>query len=316
MAESTLSPAVGESVATGAVMPLVSLKKHYKISLGIFVAIALLGIPVAWIKGKSYYSATAVVQVAPRVANILQDSKEQEIPLYQQYQQFLAQQASTVARYDIVLAALKKMGDKRFVWQQAKETDRRAAERLQAALVVKPVKDTYLFTVTLESDNKEHLDEIVNTVVSVYFEEARSELMLYASKERLAFLYQQRDKFQTIIAGKKKRLTDLAQEISVTTFVDAAANPYDDLLADSQRAYLAAQRERMAAEAGLQLFENPKDAKASTALDSMVSDIVYKDQGLHSLKANMYQRRSKLVEQISGLDPKHPGMSRLKSNWK
>jgi len=312
MAESNLTPIASESVSTGAIMPLVSLKKHWKISVGVFVALTLLGIPIAWKKGVAFYSVTAVVHVAPRVATILQDSKEQEIPSYQQYQQFLTQQASTVGRYDIVFAALKKMGDKRFVWQQEGETDRRAAERLQAALVIKPIKDTYLFSVTLESDKKEHLDEIVNTVIAMYFEEARKDLMLYASKERLAFLYDQRKKVQDIIFEKKKRLTDIAQEISVTTFVDNSPNPYDDLLADSQKAYSVAQRERMAAEAGLQLFENPKDAKASSALESLVSEQVYKDQGLYSLKANMYVRRSKLVEQISGLDPKHPWHEQIK----
>ncbi len=312
MAESQLTPVASESVPTGAIMPLVSLKKHWKISAGVFVVMALLGIPVAWKKGTSYYAVTAVVHVAPRVATILQDSKEQEIPSYQQYLQFLTQQASTVARYDIVLEALKRLGNKRYVWQLPDEEDRRAAERLQAALIVKPVKDTYLFSVTLESDKKDYLDDIVNTVIAVYFEEARKDLMLYASKERLAFLYGQRKKFQDIVTEKKKHLSDIAQEISVTTFVDNAPNPYDDLLADSQKAYSVAQRERMAAEAGLQLFENPKDAKASAALESLVSEQVYKDQGLYSLKANMYLRRSKLVEQISGLDVKHPWHEQIK----
>lgn len=312
MSESALTPTASESVSTGAIMPLVSLKKHWKISVGIFVTLAVLGVLIAWKKGTLYYSVTAVVHVAPRIANILQDSKEQEIPSYQQYLQFLTQQASTVARYDIVLSALQKLGDKRLVWQLPGESERHAAERLQAALVVKPVKDTYLFTVTLESDNKQYLDELVNTVVAEYFEASRKDLMLYASKERLAFLYGQREKFQKIIAEKKQRLADITQAISVTTFVDNAPNPYDDLLADSQKAYSVAQRERMAAEAGLQLFENPKDAKATAALESMVSEQVYKDQGLYSLKANMYLRRSKLVEQISGLDVKHPWHEQIK----
>ena len=312
MSESTLSPVASETVSTGAIMPLVSLKKHWKISVGVFVAMSVLAVPMALKKGTLYYSVTAVVHVAPRVATILQESKEQEIPSYQQYLQFLTQQASTVARYDIVSSALKKMGDKRFVWQLPDETDRRAAERLQAALVVKPIKDTYLFSVTLESDNKEHLDEIVNTVIHEYFDEARKDLMLYASKERLAFLYDQRKKFQDIITEKKQRLNDIAQTISVTTFVDTMTNPFDDLLADSQKALSVAQRERMAAEAGLLLFENPKDPKASSALESLVSEQVYKDNGLYSLKANMYLRRSKLVEQISGLDPKHPWHEQIK----
>lgn len=312
MSESSLSPIASETVSTGAIMPLVSLKKHWKISIGVFVAMSALAVPMALKKGTLYYSVTAVVHVAPRVATILQESKEQEIPSYQQYLQFLTQQASTVARYDIVSAALKKLGDKRFAWQLPDETDRRAAERLQAALVIKPIKDTYLFSVTLESDNKEHLDEIVNTVIHEYFDESRKDLMLYASKERLAFLYDQRKKFQDIITEKKQQLNNIAQTISVTTFVDTMANPFDDLLADSQKALSVAQRERMAAEAGLLLFENPKDAKASAALESLVSEQVYKDNGLYSLKANMYLRRSKLVEQISGLDPKHPWHEQIK----
>jgi polysaccharide biosynthesis transport protein len=312
MAESNLSTRADESVVTGALMPLVSLRKHYKIGLTVFIAIVLLAIPLAWFKGKSYFSATAVIYVAPRAANILNESKEQEIPSHSQYRQFMDQQAGTVARYDILLAALKKMGDKRFLWQKPGETERRAAERLQAALVTKPVNDTYIFSVTLESDKAEGLDFIVNTVVETYVENAHEEQLIYASKERVGVLYKQRNKYQDIISDKKKRLASLAQELSVTTFADNAVNPYDQLLANSQLAYSAAQRDRMAAEAGLQLFENPKDPKAATALDSVVADIVYKDQGLYSLKANMYQRRSELVRLISGLDANHPGHAQIK----
>ncbi len=312
MAEFNLSPRADESVATGSVMPMVSLRKHYKIGFSVFIAIVLLGAPVAWFKGKSYFSTTAVIYVAPRVANILHDSKEQEIPSYQQYRQFIDQQAGTINRYDILLAAFKKMGDKRFFWQNLGESDRHAAERLQAALVSKPVNNTYLISVTLESDKKEGLDDIVNTVVETYVDSVRKEQLIYASKERLDILHKQRDKFQETISDKKKRLASLAQELSVTTFVDNAVNPYDQLLADSQLAYSAAQRDRMVAEAGLQLFENPNDPKAMSALESVVADIVYKDQGLYSLKANMYQRRSKLVELISGLDVNHPGYAQIK----
>lgn len=313
MTESHLAPKADEAVATGALMPLVSLLKHYKIGLCLFLVIALLGIPVAWIKGKSFYSATAVIYVAPRVANILSENKEQEIPSYQQYKQFSEQQAGTVGRYDILLAALNKMGEKRFIWQKVGETERRAAERLQAALVIKPVNDTYLISVALESDKAEGLDEIVNTVVETYIENAHEEQLIYASKERVQVLYNQRDKLQSIIIDKKKGLAALSQQLSVTVFVDSTVNPYDQLLAGSQLAYSEAQRERITAEAGLLLFEDPKNPKTTTtALDAVVADIVYKDSGLNSLKANMYERRSELVKLISGLDPKHPGHEQIK----
>ena len=313
MAESNLASRADESVATGTLMPLVSLRKHYKLSLWIFIVIVLLGIPFAWFKGTSYYSVTAVIYVSPHVPNILQENKEQEIPSYQQYKQFLDQQAGTIARYDLLLATFKKMGDKRFLWQLPEETERRAAERLQAALVIKPVNDTYLLSVTLESDKKEGLEEIVNAVVENYVENAHEEQLIYASKERIQLLYTERDKLQNIISQKKKQLASNAQELGVTTFVDNAVNPYDELLTDSQSAYSKAQRDRMAAQAGLLLFENPKDPQSTSALDAAVAEIVYKDPGLTSLKANMNERRSELVRLISGLDPKHPGYGQIKS---
>ncbi len=266
----------------------------------------------AWLKGKYFYSATAIVYVAPRVANILQDDKEQEIPSFQQYRQFITQQIATINRYDIMLAALERLGEKRYLWQQQDESARRAAERLQSSLIIKGIPDSYSIKVALELPRAEGLNDIVNAVVESYIKTAHEEQLIYASKERVDILYKERDKLQGFIADKKTQLAKLAQELSVTIFVDNIPNPYDQLLANSQLAYSEAQRDRMAAEADLHLFENNKDTQASTALEVFVADIIYKDAGLNSLKANMYQRRSKLVELISGLDVNHPGHAQIK----
>ena len=84
------------------------------------------------------------------------------------------------------------------------------------------------------------------------------------------------------------------------------------LIADTQKAYSVAQRNRMEAEANLLLFENPKDPGATTALDAIVADILYKDGGLGSLKEHTNMRRSELIGAISGLDTKHPGYAQIK----
>lgn len=313
MTESNLASRADESVATGTLMPLVSLRKHYKISLWTCFIVVLLGIPIAWFKGVSYYSATAVIYISPRVPNVLQENREQEMSSYQQYKQFVDQQAGTITRYDLLLEAFKKMGDKRFLWQDKEESERRAAERLQAALIIGSVNDTYLLSVALESTKKEGLEEIVNTVVQVYVDNAHEEQLIYASKERIKLLSDERDKLQGAIAKKKKRLSAISQELGVTTFVDSTINPYDKLLTDSQSAYSSAQRDYLKATAELSLFENPQDPSVKASLDAAVADIVYKDEGLTSLKANMYERRSELVKQISGLDPRHPGYGQIKS---
>jgi Mrp family chromosome partitioning ATPase len=318
MSESNLSSRADESVATGALMPLVSWRKHYQLSRKIFIVVFLLGLPLSWFVGAPYYAATAIIHVSPRVSNILQENKEQDYSSTEQYKQFLEQQAGTVARYDLLLSAFKKLGNNVSIWQLPKETERRAAERLQSALIITPVNDTYLLSVTLESKKKEGLDEIVNTVVETYVENAKENQLIYASKERSQLLYEEQKRLNDIISTKKKHLVSIAQELGVTTFVDTTINPYDALLTTSQAAYSNAQRERLVAEASLLLFENTKDTKdtkddKSAALDAVVTEIIYKDPGLTSLKTNMYQRRSELVRSISGLDPKHPGYAQIKS---
>ena len=277
MNESNLSPKADEQVAVGAFMPLNSLIKNYKIGLCLFLVIILVGIPIAWKKGKSTYTATAIIYVSSHVANILSENREQD--LSQQYKMFSNQQVGTIGRYDILLLALDKLGRKRFLWQDPKESDRSAAERLQAALIIKPISETYLISVALEMDKAEGLDEIVNTVVGTYIENAREEQLLYASKERTQILYDQREKLQRIVNNKKKELAALSQQLSVTVFVDNAANPYDEILASSQFAYSQAQRELMKTEAELLLYEDPKNPDSKT-LNSIVADIVYKDQGV------------------------------------
>ncbi|MDF9391635.1 MULTISPECIES: GumC family protein [Methylococcus] len=287
--------------SAGTLMPLVSFQRHRRIALIVMAVVVVLGAGFAWVKGKAVYSATAVLYVAPRFVNILKDSKELDIPAYDQ---FIEHQARTVPRYDILLESLAKLGDKRYVWQREKESDRRAAERLQAALEVKPVKDSYLITVTLESTTPDHLDELVNTIVDTYLEKSRESDSFFARNVRLASLRERRGQIQDEINTKLARRTEIAQELSVTTFSEQLASPYDKLLIESQNALAAAQRNRLASEAALALFEDRnsgQDAIAAAAFDA-----IQKDPGLISLKGSLYKRRSELLQQASGLDPRHP----------
>ncbi|QJD31407.1 chain length determinant protein [Methylococcus geothermalis] len=284
-------------------MPLVSLRRHRRIALIVMAVVVVLGAGFAWVKGKAVYSATAVLYVAPHFVNILKESKELDILAYDQ---FVEHQALTVPRYDILLESLAKLGDKRYVWQRKNESDRRAAERLQAALEVKPVKDSYLITVTLESTTPDHLDELVNTIVDTYLEKTRESDSFFARNVRLASLQERRGQIQDEIDAKLARRTEIAQELSVTTFSEQIASPYDRLLVESQNALAMAQRTRVASEAALALFEDRTSKQGQDAIAAAAFDTIQKDPGLISLKASLYKRRSDLLQQASGLDPRHP----------
>ncbi len=312
MSGTNISPLADESVATGALMPLVSLRKHFKVAITLFIVFSLLGVPLAFLKGKYFYSATATIYIAPHVPNILQMNFERDFSSSTQYGEFVSQQIATINRYDILLIVLKKLREKHIPWQLPNESERHAAERLQVALVIKRVADIYLVSVTLESDVAEGLETIVNTVAESYIESVRDDSAIYASKDRANLLYQQKDKLEGFISTRKKRLEEISRITSVTTFVEGVVNPYDALITDTQQSYSVAQRNRMEAEANLLLFENPKDPGATTALDAIVADILYKDAGLGSLKEHTNMRRSELIGAISGLDTKHPGYAQIK----
>jgi len=295
------------ALATGAFMPLVSLRRHWRAGLIVMVLVAVAGMSFAWIKGNQYvYSATAALYVAPRFVNILQESKEVDVASFQQFRQFIEHQALTVGRFDILLEALKRMGDKRRVWQQPDETDRQAAERLQASLKVVAIKDSYLITVNLENNVQAGLDELVNSVVDTFIEKAQNDEFFYARDARLGNLRERRRQVEDTIGQKSTQRTKIAQELGVTTFTEASINPYDQLLLDTQTALANAQRNRLMAESNLAAYEDAHGKVNQDALAAAIFDIVSKDTGLNTLKGEFHGRRGKFLEQISGLDNEHP----------
>lgn len=301
----TAPPAAPPS--TGTLQPLDSIWNHKLLAILVALLIASGGTGIAWLKGTPIYRATAVVHVAPRFANILRDDKELEFQSYTQYQQFIEQQLRTINRYDIVLEALQRLGERRFaLWQRPGETDRKAAERLQAALAIRHVRDTYLVTVALESETPNGLHEIVNQVVEVYLERTKRE-DIYASEDRIDILEARRRQHLERIGELIRRRSELAQTLGVTTFADDTLNPYDTLLLQSKAALIDAERQRITAEAELATYDaDVGGAAAEAALQAAVGDLVAKDPGLNSLKANLYKRRSELLEQTTGLAPSHP----------
>jgi Mrp family chromosome partitioning ATPase len=294
------------SLPTGAFMPLVSLRKRWRLALIILAAVVVLGIPVAWLKGKATYSVTATLYVAPHFVGILKDSKELDFSSYQQFRQFVEHQALTVNRYDILVEALRRLGDRRHVWQKPKETERRAAERLQAALKIVAVENSYLITVTLESTDQDGLNDIVNMVLDTFLEKNRNADSFFASDQRVTTLRERRKSITDLIADKVARRNKIAEQLGVTSFSTQATNPYDELLLESQNALAKAQRDRIASESALFVLEDNNSKLRREAVDAAIHDTVQADPGLTSLKGSLYKRRSELLQQISGLEDRHP----------
>jgi succinoglycan biosynthesis transport protein ExoP len=299
--------AEGQKLPSRGIHPLRSLLAHRRLAAAIagFI-IFILGPPVVYLKGRHYFTAVAAVYVSPRFEKNLEQDQELVFESNSQYREFVEQQVKTINRYDIVFAALQKLGEKRKLYQKTNETDRMAAERLGGELDIKPVPDTYQITVGLEAKKAEGVDEIVNAVVETYVSTAQSE-ELYGSKQRIEALDTERSNVLQEIETKTARRTQLAQLLDVTTFNDSNPNPYDQLLLNDKESYSQARRLRFEAEAQLASIDERKSSLGSDALRSAAEDMAARDSGLTSLKANLNQRRAELLTKRSGLSEEHPG---------
>jgi polysaccharide biosynthesis transport protein len=283
--------------------PLASLWRHKWLAMMASVLVLALGIPVAWHLGSSRYRAEAAVYVSPQFIRNLEGDQEQQLQSNSQYREFVQQQVRTINRYDIVFESFQQLGPSKALWKKPDESDRRAAERLQGALEISSVPDTYQITVALEGDEPEGLAEIVNTVVSTYLVKAKRD-EFYASGPRVERLTEERERLDAQIQGKLQRRSEIAQLIGVTNFSEGYPNPYDQLLVNRKGALAEARQRTIETEAALR---SAQGEAGGSALRASAQESIAKDPGLTSLKASLNQRRAQIVTRISGLADTHPG---------
>lgn len=289
------------------IKPLISIKKHRKITFAVIMVMICLGLPVAWFKGAAQYASSAVIHVSPRFLKNLEGDKELEFQSNSQYRQYVEHQVRTINRFDIVEEALESLGEKRHeFWQTEAETDQEAVERLMDALNIRAVRDTYLITIMLESERTDGLADLINAVIAAYLAKAKTE-EVYASDERIANLEAQRGDLVQSIMDKSKRRLEITQQLGVTTFDENTVNPYDKLIVASQDALHAAERDLIVAEEALSSYLSGQSSAGVTLLEADAAAVIAQDPGLNSLKANLNLRRSKLVTKLTGLSRRHPG---------
>jgi len=297
----TLStPTVSEPQATGsgrAIDPLRSLSKHRLIALLVLVGITLAGLPIAWFKGKPLYRTEGVLYVSPRFLRNLDSDEEHQLQSNTQYREFMQQQVRTVNRYDIVASVMKQAAIAK-AWKKPNESERRAIERLQGALQIVPVPDTYQVTVALEGEQPAGLAELINGVMNEFTAVAQKEV-LWDADGRLEKLEQEKANIAAEIAGLVERKAGLSQELGTTVFSEGLVNSYDKRLAASLDALEEARRQRFAAEAALSGQAAP--GLAATAMDKALND-----SGLVSLKSTLNQRKD-FAELLRLLAEGNPG---------
>ncbi|MFZ4478387.1 MAG: hypothetical protein ACOYNZ_00690 [Rhodoferax sp.] len=285
------------------IKPLLSLRKHYRLSGLIWLLVMLAGMPVVWIKGQSYYGVESVFQVAPNYMKMLATDKEVEFQSNSQYREFVNHLSTTVRRYDVVQRALKKLRDAKIDVQPKGLSERKYIEQLQKLVTVRAIPDTYMVRIGMEGQKKETLDEIVNAITTSFLETTKSE-QIFGSVERVEALQSNAKKLQDEITQFEAQRVEYSEQLGLTTFGDTVLNPYDSMLAQAREKFTTASIERSHAEATLEAFLAQRETP--TSVGRSIMEMRLQDNGLQALRNEVVKRSEELGRTTAGLEDSHP----------
>ena len=296
------------------IKPLLSLRKHYRISIVVWFAVVLLGVPVALWKGQSYYVAESVFQVSPTYMKNVEADSELQLQSNSQYREYVNHLSKTVVRFDVLERAMDSLRKSGIDVRPKGLSERRFIERLQKLIYVRPILDTYMVRIGMESSDPTHLDAIVNAVTNAFLETTKAE-QIYGSTERLEMVRDAEVRLRAEVEQFEAERLVISEKLGVTTFTEGASgNPFDAVLVQARERMTRAQIERSEAEIALNTFVRQKEVP--TDLGRSLLEMRLTDNGLSTLRAEVIARKEAITQQMLGLSPGHPAYPDLTSELK
>ena len=294
---------VSQLPGTG-IKPMRSLRRHYHVSLALWLFVVLAGLPVAWIKGQSYYAVESVFQVSPTYMKNLASDKEVEFQSNSQYREYVNHLSNTVTRYDVLARALHRLRAEGMDVQPKGLSERKFIEKLKKILTVRPIADTYMVRIGLEGQEKEALDDIVNAVTVSFLDTTRQE-QLFGSVSRAEELSRHAARLHEEVVALEAQRVLLAELLGLTTFGENTINPYDAMLLQVREKTVHAGMERIQAEAVMQAFQAQRETPLVAGRSLL--EMRLQDNGLQALRNEVVKRSEELRRNADGLTDKHPG---------
>ncbi len=285
------------------IKPLLSLKRHFRVSIVVWFVVVLAGLPVVWLKGQSYYVAESIFQVSPTYMKNLDTDREVELQSNSQYREYVNHLSKTVTRFDVLEHAVLTLKDDKIDIRPSDLTERRFIEKLQREVYVRAVPDTYMVKIGIESGNKQYLSTLVNAITDSFLATTRSE-QIFGADDRLKVIEENTIRLRTEIAEFEAQRVALAEKLGLTTFTDSAQNPFDAILQNMRERLTSVSVERSDAQAAYDAFMSQREIP--TSFGRSLLEMKLQDNGLQSLRNEIVKRTEELSRQLSGLEPRHP----------
>ena len=285
-----------------------SLRRHWYVAAALFLVLGGCGTFAIWKKAKPNYESHSVVYLSPKFPKMLVGDTEVELP----YDSYVQDQISTVTRHDIIADSISRLpyavryrrGLPRSYQGPALPYE---IEVLQSELEVKRLGATYEMEIILHGTTPNDLAEVVNTVTDTYVERMKNE-EFYGLDDRLNTLRQEKVRLQKQMDDGLSEQAQLMQQLGVATLSaqDGGSNVYDSTLQKLNEEQVNARMQREAAEAQLAAVLKGSSTGGPNAMEADEDQAIATDSGLSGVRTSLNNRRTALMEEMSGMRPDHP----------
>jgi Mrp family chromosome partitioning ATPase/uncharacterized protein involved in exopolysaccharide biosynthesis len=269
------------------------------LSLGIFCA----GFAGVLLKVKPSYSTEAVIKIEPVIPKILYGKEEASITPY--YDDYVRTQINRVTSFPVLSRALEIYQEEGFNWQLPDETVEQAVGRLSGRLNVVQLRDTQLFSLTMNSRRKEGLAEIINAAVQAYLESIKDEQMNKDSS-RLSFLNKRKQDNEQELAEKYAILQEISAQYAVGITDEKNIYVYLQAIVDLTQQLVKASTRRIEVESKLKELQNQKKRLRGFDISADVDEWVEKDPAIRDNRIQLSRKLQDMRLFLAGVNKNHP----------
>lgn len=274
-----------------------------------FALLAML-IPLVLKVSKPNYESQAMLKIDPVVPSLITKSEDPSITGF--YHDYVRTQARRMSEFTLLKEAIEQLTPE----EKGSVLPRHLSSAecvpiLRAIMHINPVSRTHLVELSIQGHKKEGLAPMLNSVMDVYLEKMRAELV-DKNKHRLNYLIEKRSSLAISISQKEKDIQNVAASVLSSTFAESF-NIWQQRAVELQKSYVHMYTERVEAESAYKHQETSDQQLKELSLNPLVDEGVMDNRAIGFTSSWTYQQLQDLRASIDGVTKENEDRKRIES---
>ncbi len=279
-------------------LDIIGIIKRYALIIIIIGTLSFLLLsPLAFFLNKLTYTAVGSIKIEPVTATTLVGF-ESSITSY--YKDFVGTQIFKIHSKEIVEKALERLSEEdKKVFIKGQLPYEKEIEIILRSFTVTSIRDTHLINVIFTWETNKALADLINEIMLVYLEEVEKEIE-NKDRKRLDYLLSEKLRLEKELEKEFELLKEVSDMANTSTFSEQF-NPHNNKIDYLNEAYIKAYSGRLDAENRYIQVKDEVDSIKELSLDSLVDEMVEKDQSLWDLGFWTYKTLQEMNATLDGM---------------